>query len=95
MYPAPIELSFLVFRPIDPQNIDENLGRELETDVGGVRCPDDTKSAGDDAGKGKSEGHAGHEEFLAATEVYLEERHVDNGGEEEEEHEDGGEGCVD
>ncbi|TGO16992.1 hypothetical protein BPAE_0457g00020 [Botrytis paeoniae] len=69
---------------------DENLGRERETDVGGVGRPDDTKSACYDAGKGKSEGHAGHEEFLAATEVYLEERHVNYGGEEEEEHEDCG-----
>lgn len=68
---------------------------ERETDVGRVGCPDDAKSAGYDAGKGKAECHAGHEEFLAATEVYLEERHVDDGGEEEEEHEDCGDGCVD
>ncbi|TEY71306.1 hypothetical protein BOTCAL_0096g00230 [Botryotinia calthae] len=74
---------------------DEDLSCERETDVGGVGCPDDTKSAGYDAGKGKAECHAGHEEFLAATKVYLEERHVDDGGEEEEEHEDCGDGCVD
>lgn len=74
---------------------DEDLRRDGDGYVGRVAGPDDAHDLGDDAGHAEAEEHAGHDEFVAAPPVRLEDEHVRDGAAEEEDEEDGADGDVD
>lgn len=74
---------------------DEDLRGDGHGDVGRVARPGDAHDLRDDAGHAEAEEHAGHDEFVAATPVRLEDEHVRDGAAEEEEEEDGADGDVD
>lgn len=73
----------------------EDGGGDGDGHVGRITAPDDTHDAGDDTGHAEAEHHGGHDEFVTATAVDLEDGHVGNGAAEEEEKEDGGDGDID
>ena len=74
---------------------DEDLRGDGHGDVGRVARPGDAHDLRDDPRHAEAEEHAGHDEFVAAPAVRLEDEHVRAGAAEEEEEEDGADGDVD
>jgi len=73
---------------------DEDGGRDGDGDIAGAGAPDDAQDAGGYAGHAETEHGAGHEEFMAAALVQLENRHGGGGAEDEEEEENRGDGDI-
>ncbi|KAL9607141.1 MAG: hypothetical protein Q9167_007918 [Letrouitia subvulpina] len=69
---------------------DEDGSGDGDGSVVRITAPDDTHDTGDDAGHAEAEHHGGHDEFVASTEVDLEDGHVGDGAADEQKEEDGG-----
>lgn len=74
---------------------DEDLRRDGNGNVGRPGGPDDSHDAGSDAGHAETKHHSGHDEFMTAPLIQLENGHVGDGAENEEKQKDGGDWDID
>lgn len=79
----------------DDAGVCEDLGGDGDAHVCWVAGPDDAHDVCGDAGHGEAEEEAGEDEFVAAASVALEDCHVEGGGGDVEDEDDGGDGDVD
>jgi len=73
----------------DDAGVDEDVRGDGDGDGGRTGQPDDAHHAGDGARHAEAEEGAAGEEFVGAAEVELQDRHVGDGAEDEEDQEDG------